>query len=334
MQQNQIQPAQVAGSFYPAEPEALNALIGGARSRARPDGGVAPKVVVAPHAGLVYSGSVAATAFAPWARRVDPPRRIVIIGPAHRVAFSGVAVHPASKWRTPLGEAPAAPDAHARLRSSARAGRRPATVRGQAFARNAPRDAAVDAAGAVRNRSHSGRRRRFPLRRGRPAPGLGRTGDGRRGLVRLVAFSRSKKRQVDRCRHGEAHRDAGCGGARWAPGLRRPRDQGRARDRRGVRHARKRPAFSRHRRMRAPTPRASSAMAPLRSNTPPPRGLPTADRERLLSACMTALSQATQARGKPSPFEPRRRPALVLALARDLRQLDRKRTPSRLHRFA
>ena len=72
-------------------------------------------MVVAPHAGLVYSGSVAATAFAPWARRVDPPRRIVIIGPAHRVAFSGVAVYPASKWRTPLGEAPAAPDAHARL---------------------------------------------------------------------------------------------------------------------------------------------------------------------------------------------------------------------------
>ena len=115
MQQNQIQPAQVAGTFYPAEPEALNALIAGARSRARPDGGVAPKVVVAPHAGLVYSGSVAATAFAPWARRADPPRRIVIIGPAHRVAFSGVAVHPASKWRTPLGEAPAAPGAHAEL---------------------------------------------------------------------------------------------------------------------------------------------------------------------------------------------------------------------------
>ena len=101
--------------FYPAEPDALTALIAGARSQARPDGGVAPKVVVAPHAGLVYSGSVAATAFAPWARRADPPRRIVIIGPAHRVAFSGIAVHPASKWRTPLGEAPVTPGAHAKL---------------------------------------------------------------------------------------------------------------------------------------------------------------------------------------------------------------------------
>jgi hypothetical protein len=103
-----IHPAQVAGMFYPAEPDALKALIADVRKRARPDGGVAPKVVVAPHAGLVYSGSVAATAFGPWARRAEPPRRIVIVGPAHRVAFSGVAVHPASRWMTPLGEAPVA----------------------------------------------------------------------------------------------------------------------------------------------------------------------------------------------------------------------------------
>jgi MEMO1 family protein len=101
--------------FYPAAPDALNALIADARKRARPDGGVAPKVVIAPHAGLVYSGSVAATAFGAWARRPEPPRRIVIIGPAHRVAFSGVAIHPASKWRTPLGEIPVAGVTHAEL---------------------------------------------------------------------------------------------------------------------------------------------------------------------------------------------------------------------------
>jgi AmmeMemoRadiSam system protein B/AmmeMemoRadiSam system protein A len=101
--------------FYPAEPDALNAVIAHARSQARPDGSVAPKVVVAPHAGLVYSGSVAATAFGPWARRAEPPRRVVIIGPAHRVAFSGMAVHPASNWRTPLGEAPVTPGVHAKL---------------------------------------------------------------------------------------------------------------------------------------------------------------------------------------------------------------------------
>jgi MEMO1 family protein len=110
-----IHPPQVAGMFYPAEPDALNALIADARKHARPDGDVSPKVVVAPHAGLVYSGSVAATAFGAWARRAEPPRRIVIIGPAHRVAFAGVAIHPASKWRTPLGELGVAPAAHAEL---------------------------------------------------------------------------------------------------------------------------------------------------------------------------------------------------------------------------
>jgi MEMO1 family protein len=112
---SEIHPAQVAGMFYPAQPNALNALIADVRKRARPDGGVAPKVVVAPHAGIVYSGSVAATAFSPWARRGELPRRIVIVGPAHRVAFRGIAVHPATKWRTPLGEAPVARVAHAGL---------------------------------------------------------------------------------------------------------------------------------------------------------------------------------------------------------------------------
>jgi MEMO1 family protein len=90
-------------------------LIADVRTRARPDGDLAPKVVIAPHAGLVYSGAVAATAFGAWARRPEPPRRIVIIGPAHRVAFSGVAVHPASKWRTPLGEITVAGVTHAEL---------------------------------------------------------------------------------------------------------------------------------------------------------------------------------------------------------------------------
>ena len=85
------------------------------RGHARPDGGVAPKAVVAPHAGIVYSGAVAATAFGPWARRPDPPRRIVIVGPAHRVAFRGLAIHPAMAWMTPLGEATVARDLHLRL---------------------------------------------------------------------------------------------------------------------------------------------------------------------------------------------------------------------------
>ena len=112
---NSVHPAQVAGLFYPAEPDALRALVREMRKGARPDGGVAPKAVVAPHAGVVYSGSVAATAFDAWARRADPPQKIVIVGPAHRVAFRGLAIHPAAAWSTPLGEAKVAHDLHVRL---------------------------------------------------------------------------------------------------------------------------------------------------------------------------------------------------------------------------
>ncbi len=110
-----IHRAQVAGFFYPAEPQALRALIRETRQGARADGGVAPKLVVAPHAGIVYSGSVAATAFGAWARRTEPPNRIVIVGPAHRVAFRGLAIHPAAAWATPFGEAKVARDLHVRL---------------------------------------------------------------------------------------------------------------------------------------------------------------------------------------------------------------------------
>ena len=112
---NVVHPAQVAGLFYPAEPDALRTLIAGMRKGARSDGGVTPKAVVAPHAGIVYSGSVAATAFGAWARRAEPPTRIVIVGPAHRVAFRGLAIHPAAAWSTPLGEAKVARDLHIRL---------------------------------------------------------------------------------------------------------------------------------------------------------------------------------------------------------------------------
>jgi MEMO1 family protein len=114
-QGDQVHPAQVAGLFYPAERSALRELISEAQQRARPDGGVAPKVVVAPHAGLVYSGAVAATAFGPWAKRSPGPRRIVIVGPAHRVFFRGLSIHPALAWTTPLGESRVARDLHTRL---------------------------------------------------------------------------------------------------------------------------------------------------------------------------------------------------------------------------
>ena len=132
---------------------------------------------------------------------------------------------------------------HARRgRASAERCRRPAAVRGRAFARNAPGDAAGH---ATRRRSKScpfWSATRTPYRRRGAAPGLGRTEDGRRSLVRPVAFSRSDQREHDRFRHRPSHRDARRRRARWSPCLRLLTDQGRARDRCRARHADKRPA--------------------------------------------------------------------------------------------
>ena len=110
----EVHPPQVAGMFYPAEAPALRDLIAAMRAQAR-ETTVAPKLVVAPHAGIVYSGSVAATAYEPWARRAEPPKRVVIIGPAHRYGFKGLALHPAASWATPLGEVLVARDLHAKV---------------------------------------------------------------------------------------------------------------------------------------------------------------------------------------------------------------------------
>jgi len=99
----EVFPPQVAGTFYPADPEALRAALAAAIGRATPDGGVAAKLVVAPHAGLVCSAHVAATAFAGWARRKVPVERVIVLAPAHRMAISGLALHPAGSWATPLG---------------------------------------------------------------------------------------------------------------------------------------------------------------------------------------------------------------------------------------
>ncbi len=97
---------QVAGSFYPAEPAALGAqlrrcLVAGRRSSI-----AHPKMVIAPHAGLAYSGGVAASAFSGLSARSGIIRRVVLFGPAHRHAFRGLALNPARAWRTPLGDVP------------------------------------------------------------------------------------------------------------------------------------------------------------------------------------------------------------------------------------
>jgi len=92
----------VAGLFYPDDPRELRAMVTGFLG-AVPAAGIAPKAIIAPHAGYIYSGPVAASAYA----RLKPARghitRVVLLGPAHRVGFHGLALPSADYFMTPLG---------------------------------------------------------------------------------------------------------------------------------------------------------------------------------------------------------------------------------------
>lgn len=96
-------PAAVAGLFYPAAPEALHAAVRDFLDDAPADGDAPPKVLVVPHAGYIYSGSTAARGYAALRPVADRVRRVVLIGPAHRVAVRGVALPSATRFATPLG---------------------------------------------------------------------------------------------------------------------------------------------------------------------------------------------------------------------------------------
>src|SRR5262249_6824260 len=97
-----IRSPSVAGSFYPAQPDALDRVVRACLDGAKADP-VAAKAIVAPHAGYIYSGPGAGSAFQSVAHLGDRITRIVILGPAHRMAFAGIAVPSASGLLTPLG---------------------------------------------------------------------------------------------------------------------------------------------------------------------------------------------------------------------------------------
>jgi AmmeMemoRadiSam system protein B len=99
----QVRPPAVAGRFYPGTAgrldESVNELLAAAEPR-----GPAPKGIIAPHAGYVYSGPIAATAYASVRTRAAQIERVVLLGPAHRVYLDGLALPAADRFATPLGE--------------------------------------------------------------------------------------------------------------------------------------------------------------------------------------------------------------------------------------
>lgn len=99
--------AAVAGTFYPGVRNRLETDLAAYLDEARvrvPRHRVAPKAIVAPHAGYMYSGPVAASAYALLDPLREKIRRVVLLGPSHRVALRGLATTSAAVFETPLGE--------------------------------------------------------------------------------------------------------------------------------------------------------------------------------------------------------------------------------------
>jgi len=98
------QPA-VSGLFYSAQPERLAYEVDQMLQDAKPGPNQTVRALVVPHAGYVYSGDIAASAF----RCLTPESQykfILLIGPSHHVAFQGLAVPSHNNFKTPLGRLP------------------------------------------------------------------------------------------------------------------------------------------------------------------------------------------------------------------------------------
>ncbi len=104
-----IRPAAVAGRFYPAEPfrlrETVRDYLAHARRATLPPG-ERLRALIVPHAGYVYSGPVAGSAYRCLAEHMSGLRRVLLIGPAHYVPVVGLAASSAGAFATPLGDAP------------------------------------------------------------------------------------------------------------------------------------------------------------------------------------------------------------------------------------
>src|SRR5438876_8593015 len=106
-----IRPPAAAGLFYAGDPLRLQATVSELLGSVPRSANVMPKALIAPHAGYVYSGRVAAQAFATLREAGQSITRVVLIGPAHFVPVRGIAAPTVDAFETPLGRVPV--DRHA-----------------------------------------------------------------------------------------------------------------------------------------------------------------------------------------------------------------------------
>ncbi len=96
----------VAGSFYPGAARELGDTVARLLAAEATYEGPPPKALIVPHAGYIYSGPIAAAGYARLQPFRDRYRRVVLLGPCHRVPVHGLAASGAAAFRTPLGDVP------------------------------------------------------------------------------------------------------------------------------------------------------------------------------------------------------------------------------------
>ncbi len=98
-----IRKAAVAGMFYPDDANELHDCVDALMRQTATDI-KSPKAIIAPHAGYIYSGPVAASVYGCFDQQPSFIHRVVLLGPAHRVGFQGIAASSADYFATPLGK--------------------------------------------------------------------------------------------------------------------------------------------------------------------------------------------------------------------------------------
>lgn len=101
-----VRPSAVNGLFYPGDPETLKNQVRELLAIPTDPVDAPPKALIVPHAGYIYSGPAAAASYHQLTSFADQFKRVVLMGPSHRVAFYGLAIPTANVFRTPLGDIP------------------------------------------------------------------------------------------------------------------------------------------------------------------------------------------------------------------------------------
>ncbi|RKZ40817.1 MAG: AmmeMemoRadiSam system protein B [Gammaproteobacteria bacterium] len=100
---NTVRTPAVAGMFYPDNANELRMMVRNFLNEPKVSNEPVPKAIIAPHAGYIYSGPIAASVYARLVPAHDTINRVILLGPSHRVSFPGLAATGMTHFVTPLG---------------------------------------------------------------------------------------------------------------------------------------------------------------------------------------------------------------------------------------